>query len=128
MIKNCPRCKKIFTPLNNNLLCPNCIKEEEDEFQRVRNYVRENRGVDIHLTSEATQVSVKKIIRYLREGRLEVTEGMQDFLKCEKCGVPIRTGRFCKNCMDKMSEGLTSMLVMPKTDDQPTAKMHLKRK
>ena len=94
----------------------------------MRNYVRENRGVDIHLASEATDVSVKKIIRYLREGRLEVTEGMQDFLKCEKCGVPIRTGRFCKTCMDKMSEGLTSVLVMPKKDEEPSARMHLKRK
>lgn len=128
MIKNCPRCKKLFTPLNNNAMCPDCIKAEEDEFQTVRNYVRENRGVDIHVASEATQVPVKKIIRYLREGRLEVTEGMQDFLKCEKCGVPIRTGRFCKVCMDKMSEGLTSVLVMPKDDDEPKARMHLKRK
>lgn len=127
-IKNCPKCKKLFSPTAGQIICPECIKAEEEEFEKVRCYLRENRGADINVVSEETGVSTKKILRYLREGRLEVTDGMRDFLKCEKCGVSIKSGQYCRSCSEKVSKNLSSLLVKPNENNKEKAKMHITRK
>ena len=128
-IKNCPKCGKLFSPVGGSLICKDCIKAEEQEFERVRDYLRENRGADINIVSEETGVSTKKILKYLRDGRLEITEGMGDFLKCEKCGVSIRSGQYCRSCAEKVSKNLSSVLVTENRDEAPSkAKMHIKKR
>lgn len=126
-LKNCPKCRKLFTPTPGHMICPECEKKEEQEFQRVRDYLRENRGADINIVSEETQVSTKKILKYLREGRLEVTEGMGELLKCEKCGVPIRSGQYCKKCAEKVKEQLNSLLKATSPTDKGGPKMHIRQ-
>ncbi|WP_250277325.1 MerR family transcriptional regulator [[Clostridium] colinum] len=126
-IKNCPKCKKIFSPVGGSLICSECVKEEEKEFEKVRDYLRENRGANINIVSEETGVSTKKIFKYLREGRLEVTDGIGEILKCVKCGTSIKSGQYCRACSDKVSKNLSSVLIT-NDDRQPTAKMHIKRK
>ena len=78
-IKNCPKCGKLFSPVGGSLICKDCIRAEEQEFEKVRDYLRENRGADINVVSEKTGVSTKKILRYLKEGRLQSTGRMGDF-------------------------------------------------
>ena len=46
--------------------------------------------------------------RELRCGTL--TEGSAIYLQCEKCGAPIRSGRFCEKCKYEMSMDLQSVL------------------
>lgn len=129
-IKNCPKCKRIFTPLNKELICIECQKKEEEEFICVRDYLRENRGQNINIVSEETGVSVKKILQYLKQGRLEITEGMGEFLKCEKCGVSIKTGKFCRNCSEKMAKDLQGVIKGNESNldtKNSGIKMHLRR-
>lgn len=127
-IKSCPKCKKIFSPIGGSVICPECMKIEEEEFEKVRVYLRENRGADINTVSKETGVPTKKIFKYLREGRLEVTEGMADFLKCEKCGISIRTGQYCRACSEKVSKDLSSLLIVKEENNSSGAKMHIRRK
>lgn len=126
-IKNCPKCKKIFSPVGGSLICRECMKLEEEEFEKVRNYLRDNRGADINRVAEETGVSTKKILKYLREGRLEVSEGMAEFLKCEKCGISIRSGKYCRACSEKVSKNLSSVLISKDDNKSEGVKMHIKR-
>lgn len=126
-IKNCPKCKKIFSPNGSQMICNDCIKKEEEEFNSVREYLRENRGAGIDEVSEATGVSPKKILKYLKDGKLEVTDGMSQFLKCEKCGKTIRTGQFCKQCSEKISNSLKSLIAVQDTPKNAGIKMHTRR-
>ncbi len=97
-VRNCPRCGKIFTFITSPI-CSNCEKEEENIFQTVRAYIEENPDAKMSKVSEETGVSVQKIIRYIKDGRLEVSKGISGEIVCENCGCPIKTGRYCEPCL-----------------------------
>ena len=126
-IKNCTVCKKIFYPVDGSSICGECIKAENEQFVKVRDYLRNNKGADINVVSEETGVTTKKILRYLKEGKLEVSDGMKDFLKCEKCGVSIRSGQYCRKCIDELSKNLSSILKSGSEEETNGPKMHFKK-
>lgn len=67
-------------------------------------------GVGIQDVAENCDVEPSQIQQWLREERLELTEGSAIYLQCEKCGAPIRSGRFCEKCKYEMSMDLQSVL------------------
>lgn len=69
-VEQCRSCKKLF-PFLARGVCGDCIKKTEDEFERVRDYLRENDGAPISQISEETDVSERSIIGWMNEGRLE---------------------------------------------------------
>lgn len=97
-IRNCPRCGKIFTYISRPI-CNSCLDVEENEFKVVKEYIYDNPGASISEVSQATEVSVEKIMRFLREERLEISSDNSNLLlECERCGRAIKSGRFCENC------------------------------
>jgi len=97
-IANCARCKKVFTRMSGPL-CEACEKEEEEIFQSVKKYVIENPLASVETVVTETGVSLKKIQKYLREGRLMMSDGLGGALQCEGCGKPIQRGRYCDTCV-----------------------------
>ena len=105
---NCPRCGRVFMKVFESI-CPTCVKEEDQSFEEVRAYVKEHPNRSIKVVSEACNVSVKRILRYIREGKLEATTGMQADVTCSKCGVPIPKGRMCAKCIGEVSAQVEEM-------------------
>jgi len=98
-VRNCKECGKIFQYDGISKLCYECRKKDDENYKVVKEYLYENPKATIIQVSEATGVSEEKILRYLREGRLEITGDHPGFvLDCERCGKAIRTGRFCSEC------------------------------
>lgn len=102
-LKNCRRCKRIFMYTTGPQLCEVCKKEEEEEFEKVRKFLREYPGATMQEVSAATGVSAQLIYRFLKEGRIEVAHDSPIALLCENCGVRITSGRFCVNCSKKLA-------------------------
>lgn len=103
--RNCKLCGKIFNYVNTPF-CPACAKEMEEKFEQVKAYIYEHPGAGIMEVSEENEVSQGMIKRWIREERLSFSEDSQVTFSCEKCGAPIRTGRFCKECKGKMQNEL----------------------
>jgi len=84
---------------------------EEEEFKRVRTFIRENPGATIIETAEGTGVDEQKIFRFLREGRL-ISQGLQSSasLRCERCGQPVSEGRYCRSCKAELESELKESL------------------
>jgi ribosomal protein L32 len=82
-----------------NPICDSCAKLEEDQFTTLKNFINDNPGSSLEVIAEATKVSAKRILKYLREGRLEASNGMGMLLKCESCGKKIGAGRYCESCI-----------------------------
>ena len=101
-VRNCRMCGHIFNYVAGPFLCPRCREKMEEKFQDV---------------SEHCDVEPSQIQQWLREERLELTEGSSIMLSCEKCGAPIRCGRFCEKCKYNMAMDLQS--VLPKKQAEP---------
>lgn len=75
----------------------------EEKFQKVKKYVYEHPKVELNELSSEMDVSVRQIRRWIREERLSFSEDSPIGIECENCGATIKTGRFCKQCKDRLS-------------------------
>lgn len=106
--RNCNRCGKVFNYINS-LSCPDCEKKEERIFQGVKDYINEHESCSMGELSKSTGVSPKKILKYIREGRLEISKGMHGEVACDSCGKPITRGRYCDSCVIKLNQKVTDV-------------------
>jgi flagellar operon protein (TIGR03826 family) len=102
-IDNCPRCGKIFVR-NYKSLCPSCLKEVEEQYERCAAYLRENRGCTMQQLSDETKVPVAQIIRFIREGRISLEDHPGMHYECEACAAPIREGHLCDACRQRLTK------------------------
>lgn len=101
--RNCARCGKIFNYLVGAPLCPLCKEEDEKDFKRVKEFLYKYPGSNMSEVSTALDISVAKIKRFLKEGRLEIKDFENLFLECERCGTAIKTGQFCDACTKEVA-------------------------
>lgn len=125
-LKNCAICRKIFSQNAKESICRDCIVAEEEKFQTVREYLKENPGASISQVSDETDVSTKKIMRYLKDGRIEISSSSGSILKCEKCGVSITTERFCRECKAKVIKKITAVANLSKENSNKSVRMNIK--
>lgn len=97
-VRNCVRCGRIFNYITGQPICVDCKKNLEQKFAEVKEYLRENRGASIQEVSEANHVDVRQIRQWIREERITFAEDSMVGIECERCGITIRSGRFCSKC------------------------------
>ncbi|RTE07898.1 TIGR03826 family flagellar region protein [Paenibacillus whitsoniae] len=100
-VANCPRCGKIFVK-GFAEVCPNCLKDLEQQYEKCLKYLRDHRGTNITDLSEATGVSVKQITKFIREGRISIMNAPNMGYPCEVCGTLIRENTLCEPCRMKL--------------------------
>lgn len=120
-VRNCRKCGRIFNYVAGPFYCPRCRESMEADFQRVKEYVREHRGATITEVAEECEVEVHQIHQWLREERLELTEGSGIVLQCESCGTLIKSGRYCDKCKKELTMGLRNA-ARPAVKEEPVQK------
>ncbi len=108
-VQTCSRCRKFFNYIGGERICPACKEEVEKEFQKVKEYIRDNRGASVLEVARECEVSEKQIREWVREERLELSSRDGEFV-CEKCGASITSGRFCDKCKNEMVDSLNSAI------------------
>jgi flagellar operon protein (TIGR03826 family) len=102
----CSKCKKLFNYITGPKICPKCKQEEEVIFQEVKAFLKENPGATVNQVSEATGATITQIEKFLKEGRLEISNNVNIVLKCESCGAKIFTGKFCNKCQAELGHAI----------------------
>lgn len=99
-LSNCTRCGKLYVKDSIRDICMDCLWEEEEAFEKVREFLkkRENRTASMSQVVEKTGVEEKQILKWIRSGRLRVINFPNLQYPCENCGRPIKSGRFCDRC------------------------------
>jgi flagellar operon protein (TIGR03826 family) len=113
----CPRCNNLFAKTVRDV-CNKCAQEIEEEYERVSTYLRKNRGATINEVSEATEVSVQQITKFIREGRITTNYTPNLTIPCDMCGKPIQQGNMCASCRKKLQKEMEK-LRQPQTPPSP---------
>ena len=112
-IRNCRRCGKMFA-YTRVPICPDCEKLDNEDLNKVRDYIKAHPGTKMSKVSEETEIPMNQIMKYLRDGRIELVDAEDLILTCEDCGKPITSGRKCAKCMAKLGKHLqTAVPVAP---------------
>lgn len=106
-LRNCPICGKVFVKVARNL-CPHCLDQEEYEYEEVRKYLKDAPGASVSEISEVTGVNEERLLKWMREGRLEVTLAGGE-LTCRSCGARITAGNLCARCAHELAARIKSM-------------------
>ncbi|MCL1995251.1 MAG: hypothetical protein FWG63_03505 [Defluviitaleaceae bacterium] len=133
MFRNCPKCGKVFHYINSPV-CDGCIKEDQDVFEKARQHLKENPGISLIRLAKETDIDTKRILRYIRDGKLEL---MNPEIECEKCKAKIISGRFCQECVEKMGKRAFEAVAKikaekveakPKPQERTPERMHTDRR
>lgn len=126
-VRNCRRCGRLFTFLGGAPICQECKQMDEEDFKKIKEYLYENPGASLSLVSSELDISVEKIKRFLKEGRLEITSDEGNIiLECEKCGKSIKSGRFCDECERGIASEMKSFASQFKSDAAKLQEVHQK--
>lgn len=105
MTKICPKCGTTMVYAYGEMYeCPKCGDKEYTDFGKIREYLETHGPQNAVTIADATGVSVKTIQKFLYQGRIEIPDGSDSYIKCQMCGTDIRYGRFCPDCMAKLNK------------------------
>jgi flagellar operon protein (TIGR03826 family) len=81
-------------------VCDACYKEEEAQYDKVYAYIRKkiNRTASMMQVVMETGVEERLIIKFVRTGKLRISQFPNLGIPCEKCGANIKSGRLCGKC------------------------------
>ena len=123
-VRNCKSCGKMFNYISGAPLCPACQAVLEEKFQKVKEYIQENKAVPLTKIAEDNDVTVSQIKRWVREERLVFAEDSMVAIECESCGRTIRTGRFCDKCKEQLHNGFSDTIREKTPLIQPKKQSH----
>ena len=96
-VDNCKRCGNIFQKYFSEF-CPECYAFIRSELERSNTYLKNNRNVSLHELSEAVEVPINKLIKYINEGKLYSLDHPNLKYNCYFCEHQIHRGYLCKEC------------------------------
>ncbi|MDQ0231449.1 TIGR03826 family flagellar region protein [Metabacillus malikii] len=110
-LSNCPKCNTLFVKTQFRTVCDACFKEEELAYETVYKFLRkrENRKALLHEVVEDTGVAEELILKFIRNGRIQLSNFPNLGYPCEKCGKVIREDRLCSSCKIDINQQLHQM-------------------
>ena len=114
VIIKCRLCKKPFQSAGPQF-CTDCLRQIEQDFFTVRDYIYDHKKSDADTVSKETGVSRIVIDHLVKEGRLYYEEtadggpGPTGY-KCKICGKPCDSDKICRDCKAKIGASMQSQL------------------
>lgn len=106
IVTHCEQCSgAVQYKGSGRYVCEECGAEYLNDFGKVKKYINDHGPSNAVTISEGTGVSRRKIQDFLKEGRVEVVEDAAAGVTfCLMCGLPIRSGQYCKTCLDRIGK------------------------
>jgi predicted RNA-binding Zn-ribbon protein involved in translation (DUF1610 family) len=139
MIQRCSYCNTAMVYVYGEIFkCPICGRKELSDFGKVREFLEENGAQSVIVIHEATNVDIEVIEEFLKDGRVQISNNSDSYIRCQSCGKEIKYGRYCPECatraVDKVKSGMLSMQAKGKTEADSVhspdmrGEMHVKHK
>lgn len=109
-IRNCKKCGKIYQYDGVHKICLECRRKEEKDFEKVKEFLRENPSSSINKVSEETGVEKKTIIEFIKNDRLIAEDiEIEETIRCQRCGREIKHGKYCEKCISDFKGEIESI-------------------
>lgn len=127
----CRRCGAIMMKLSRDI-CQKCFMDEEEDFNKVKDYLRDHPGSSMKEVGCATGVAESLIEKFVSSGRLE-RMGVVVEHTCQTCHKQISSGIICPECkkdlkmhLQQLKEEVSRRLEppKPKRDDSSDGGFH----
>lgn len=116
-LTKCLRCGCLYTRVTLPV-CQQCERAEEKEIFEVQRYLRDHSEGTLVEVSDALNIYLEDIERWIGERRLTVTFIKADSLRCLLCDAPLSVGRICEECAERT--GLKKQLTpSPEPPEKP---------
>ncbi|WP_411335127.1 TIGR03826 family flagellar region protein [Metabacillus indicus] len=99
-LSNCPECYSLFVRTSFKTVCDTCHKKEERHYEAVYSFLKQsrNRTATLVTTAEETGVSEDLILKFIRQGKIQLANFPNLGYPCQKCGTLIRENKLCLTC------------------------------
>ncbi|TMW72371.1 TIGR03826 family flagellar region protein [Alteribacter natronophilus] len=104
-LANCEHCGKLFIK-HSQPVCIRCHKATEDLFSKVLRYLDQNNDATLQRVTNETGVAEKRIISFIKAGRIRLAKFPALAYPCESCRSPIRQARLCRTCRTTILDDL----------------------
>ncbi|NLI78174.1 MAG: hypothetical protein GX442_17285 [Candidatus Riflebacteria bacterium] len=104
---SCRICGVIMVKFSKDV-CQKCFQQEEEIFQRAKDFLKANPGVSIAEVAKAVQTTAAQIDFFIASGRFERV-GLQIAHTCQTCNKTIKTGLICPECSKDLKEKVTRL-------------------
>ena len=74
--RTCQRCHKLLTYgyIGLSALCPECVEKDKEDYKIVKEYIQSHANTTVFEVAQATGVSLKVIMQFVREDRVQVVD------------------------------------------------------
>lgn len=102
-LAKCSRCETLFNKMSASV-CPQCIEDEEDDFETIRTCLQENPDISAEAVSKLSGVDLKCVLRMLDQDLIS-NVSVSGPVKCGQCGAPAisHAKRLCQACLEKLN-------------------------
>ncbi|MEX2461886.1 MAG: hypothetical protein WD469_11445 [Paenibacillaceae bacterium] len=107
-VQNCPICGNIFRKTTWPI-CQECKKTMENELSKCIEFIRRNRQTTMSQLIDQTGVDEQNIIKYIRDGKINIMDLPNLSYPCDLCESPIRKGNLCYKCRLKLNTDIDNM-------------------
>jgi flagellar operon protein (TIGR03826 family) len=107
-VQNCPNCGNIFRKTTWSV-CQDCKNEIEMELSKCTDFIRRNRQTTMAQLIENTGVEEQNITKYIRDGKINISDVPNLSFPCDLCQSPIRKGNLCYSCKVKLNTDIDKM-------------------
>jgi len=110
-LANCPKCGDIYVVNNLRDICPKCYKKEEEDYEKVYQFIRkkQNRTAPMEQVVANTGVEKSLIYKWIKKGRIKLSQFPNLGYPCAKCGTQIREGKLCQNCLTDIQSDMRNL-------------------
>ncbi|HPW58239.1 MAG TPA: hypothetical protein PLK58_06345 [Candidatus Rifleibacterium sp.] len=105
---SCRVCGIIMVKLARDV-CPTCFRQEEELFQKVKNFLRTNPGASVTQVAEHAGCDEDQVQAFINSGRLERVGLRKVAHPCQLCQKIIYEGVMCPECKKDLKDQVNNL-------------------
>jgi hypothetical protein len=96
--------------MNMRGICSNCSAEEDNCIKSIEKTLVRNRQLNIDELAQSANIPRKKILSFIRKGKIRLFDYPNLADECDVCAGPIRRGTMCNKCAIRIQDEIAHEL------------------